>query len=138
MFLKPTEENFIGLDYIQFWDAVSTTATNAKSKVVLCVQNKLQRVTPAKLKEYANKMESVVKTLEKVNPELRFIPVYVTLTKTPTIKSKRKEAYLDTLKVCHGERTYAYLADEATEAFLHPFTQFLLLTRSKEEEEVME
>ena len=127
MFLRPTEENFEGLDYIQLWDAV-VDATNAKSKVVFCVQNKLQHVTPAMLSEDAKKMESVIKKLEEVNPTLRFIPVYVTFTKTPPKKSNPKEDYIKELNKRHGKRTYVYLAEEATEAFFDPFTKFLLLT----------
>ena len=134
MFLSPEEENFKGLDYIQFWDAVSDD-TNGKSKVAFCVQNKLKHLTPTKLSEAAKKMESVIIILEKVNPLLRFIPVYITLTKTPTKKSKPKEDYLKELNEHHGKCTYVYLGEEATEAFLHPFTRFLLLTRSKKSKE---
>jgi len=129
MFLRPTEENFLGLDYIQLWDAVSGAA-NVRSKVAFCVQNKLRHVTPTKLSDYANKMESVIKKLEKFNRKLRFIPVYITLTKTPT-KNSKKEDYLKELNKIHGKRTYVYLVEEATEAFLHPFTRLLLLNRSK-------
>ena len=131
MFLRPTEEKFEGLDYIQLWDAV-VDATNAKSKVVFCVQNKLQHVTPAMLSEDAKKMESVIKKLEEVNPTLRFIPVYVTFTKTPPMKSNPKEDSVKELNKRHGERAYVYLAEEATEAFFDPFTKFLLLMRTKE------
>ena len=126
MFLKPTEQNFEGLDYIQLWDYANVPlGSNAKSKVVLCVQNKLEHSTPAALRVDGGKMENVILKLERVNSDIYFLPVYFTMTKRTRIFNQKKDI-MDVLAQVHGGRRYVFLTEEATTAFLYPFASLLL------------
>ena len=130
MFLKPTEQNFEGLDYIQLWDYANVPlGSNAKSKVVLCVQNKLEHSTPAALRVDGGKMENVILKLERVNSDIYFLPVYFTMTKKTRILNQKKDL-MNVLAQVHGGRRYVFLTEEAISAFLYPFATPLLLTRT--------